>query len=279
VGDRVAAALGVPLLVSCQGNSDLKILGAKRSLRSVWQRIWRNADAVFPFAPWTEAGLSALLGPRDKPTHLLPCPTPQDGVIRPATAGPLVRTAFNFADYANKNAAALIEATVRARAQVPELRLEIFGGGDPEGFAQLAQLAEAAPEGAVALAGPRPHDAMQELFHKAAAFALPSKRESYGMVFAEALLAGTPVLHSRGTAIDGYLEPGMASLAVDPDDTDAIAEALVRLTREEERFKAQLARLHDEGRLHRFKRAAIAQTYRDALDALAPAAPPERRAS
>jgi glycosyltransferase involved in cell wall biosynthesis len=96
--------------------------------------------------------------------------------------------------------------------------------------------------------------------------ALPSHRESFGMVFVEALLAGCPILGPAGFAIDGYLPDGLVGLLVPSRDEVAIAEALDRLLSEETAFKHRLAALQARGGLDLFRQTAIAATYGAALE-------------
>jgi glycosyltransferase involved in cell wall biosynthesis len=266
-GARLAADLRVPLALSVQGNTDLKIVGARRDLRPLYARIWRQAAVVFPFAPWARARLDALLGARVGRTEALPCPGPADALTAPrASDAPVIRTAFNLKDAANKNAARLIRALARAAAEVPEIRLEIIGGGDAAAFAALAGLAAEAAPGRVRFLGAVPNAEVQRLFNAATAFALVSHRESFGMVFAEALLAGAPCLIPRGRAIEGYFIDGSVVLAADPGDEAGIARGLVRLVREEAAFKARLAELGRSGGLALLTRPAIRASYLGALE-------------
>ena len=76
--DRIARQLCVPLIVSSQGNTDLKILRNRPDLRPSCRKVWREAACVLPFAPWTADALTGLLGPRDGPVTCLPCPTLAD---------------------------------------------------------------------------------------------------------------------------------------------------------------------------------------------------------
>lgn len=265
-GARLAARLGVPLALSVQGNTDLKIVGARRDLRPLYARIWQEAAAAFPFAPWARAGLDALLGARAGRTVVLPCPGPADALTAPRPAdAPVIRTAFNLRDAANKNAGRLIRAVGRAGAEVPEIRLEIIGGGDVAAFAALARLAAREAPGRVRFLGAVPNAEVQRLFNGAAAFALVSHRETYGMVFAEALLAGAPCLFPRGRAIDGYFPEGTVVLGADPESEEEIAGALVRLVREERAFKGRLAELGASGGLAFLTRPAIRDSYLGAL--------------
>jgi len=262
VAQRVAARLGVPVMVSLQGNSDCMIVGVKRDLRPRWRALWRDAAVLFPFAPWALTRLEAMLGPRTGPVTMLPCPTSCDAVIAPRTTPPLFRTAFNIIHHKNKNIERLARALSRAAVAAPDIRLEIIGGGDAAAFAQVARMIDRTAPGLARLVGAVPHDRVQALFNASCGFALVSQRESYGMVYAEALLAGAPCVFSRGRAIDGYLDEGGAVLGADPGDEAGIADALVRLVREQGGFKARLAQLQQNGGLAMLRREAIAAAYR-----------------
>ncbi len=65
-------------------------------------------------------------------------------------------------------------------------------------------------------------------FQKADMFVLPSRFEGYGMVFAEALAAGLPVVAARAGAVPDVV-PEKASILVPPDDAAALTETLKRI--------------------------------------------------
>jgi glycosyltransferase involved in cell wall biosynthesis len=263
-GGRIAEALGVPLLISVQGDSDTKIVGAKRDLRGRYRALWHGAAAVFPFAPWARDRLDALLGARTGPTTLLPCPAagPEFRARPVVTAEPVVATAFHLASWRRKNADGLFRAVALAAAEVPGLRLHVFGGGDAGAFAELSRLAERLAPGCVMFDGAVPHPMIAARFNAAAAFALVSHRESYGMVFAEALLAGTPCLIPAGAGIDGFFPDTAAVVSVPSRDPAAIATGLVRLVRGEAEVKTLLAGMQEDGNLEVLTRPRIAEAYR-----------------
>lgn len=65
-------------------------------------------------------------------------------------------------------------------------------------------------------------------YQHADVFVLPSRFEGYGMVFAEALAAGLPVIAARSGAVPDVV-PGEAGLLVPPDDIEALTEALQQM--------------------------------------------------
>ncbi|MEM7422131.1 MAG: glycosyltransferase family 4 protein [Pseudomonadota bacterium] len=270
VGAALAKRWNVPLLLSIQGNSDLKIVAAKPLLRGIYREIWQRAACVLPFAPWAADGLAALLGRRDGPIRMLPCPTTADRLISPVLRPNVICSAFSFRDAANKNARKLIRAVGMAAHDVPDMRLEIAGGGDASVHAQLARLAETHAPGRVTFLGPVPHDAVQAMFNKCAGFAMVSRRESYGMVFAEALLAGTPCLIPRDRALDGYFDDGSVVLTADPGNIAEIGAGLIRLITRQAAMKSTLRALGSSGALDFLRRRSIGETYARTLDDLVP---------
>jgi glycosyltransferase involved in cell wall biosynthesis len=82
---------------------------------------------------------------------------------------------------------------------------------------------------------------LRALYGAAEIFCYPSLREGFGLPVLEAMVQGTPVVTSAGTATGEVV--GEAGLQVDPTDVHAIADALRRLRAD----PAEASRLGDAG--------------------------------
>jgi len=105
-------------------------------------------------------------------------------------------------------------------------------------------------------------------YRRAAVFAFPSLDEGFGMPLLEAMAAGTPVVTSNRSALPEVA--GDAALLVDPEDTDALADALGKLAGDEA-LRCELARRGKE-RVQNFRwDRAVRETWEVYRDLLGPA--------
>lgn len=126
---------------------------------------------------------------------------------------------------------------VEAVAELAALpwRLTIIGSleRDPATAQQLrAAVARAALQDRITLAGEYPPGTLGPAYAAADLFVLPSFYEGYGMVFAEAMAQGLPILATTGGAIPETV-PASAGILVPPGDRAALAAALARLIGDE----------------------------------------------
>jgi glycosyltransferase involved in cell wall biosynthesis len=83
-------------------------------------------------------------------------------------------------------------------------------------------------EGRVTFRGALPDAELEGRYRQADLFVLPTRFEGYGMVAAEALARGLPVLATRTGALPDLVGPE-AGILVPPDDPQTLGEALARL--------------------------------------------------
>jgi glycosyltransferase involved in cell wall biosynthesis len=116
----------------------------------------------------------------------------------------------------------------KVRQVIPNVHYVLVGQGDDkpriEELISQLQLQEC-----VTLTGYIPDDELNEHYNLCDVFAMPSKGEGFGIVYLEALACGKPTLAGNQ---DGATEPlcqGELGVLVNPDDTEAIAQALIQI--------------------------------------------------
>jgi glycosyltransferase involved in cell wall biosynthesis len=221
---------------------------------------WRSCAAII--APGTELGaeIRDALGEdgRAERVHVIPTGVdvaairglapvdprdahgwPQDAVVA-VSVGRLA---------AEKRVALLVEAFALAATREPRLRLLLVGGGPAE--AGLRERA-AAPDlaGRMAISGRLPRHEALALARGGDCFVFASRTETQGLVLAEALAAGLPVLAVAGPGVADSVRDGIDGLVIadgpDGDVAARFADTLVSLTADEAR-RQRLAEAAVEG--------------------------------
>ena len=136
------------------------------------------------------------------------------------------------------------DVLLRALARLKALpwRLTCVGSLERDGAwsAAMARLSrDLGLGGRVRFTGAQEDQALREHYRKADLLVLPTRYEGYGMVAAEALARGLPVVASRTGAL-AELVPPQAGILVPPDDIQALSEAL-RLILEDPGLRRRLA--------------------------------------
>lgn len=265
-GFYLARRLGRPFALTLQGNTDLKVLRARPDLRKLYRTILCAASGRMAFAPWTAEAVSRLLG-AEPDFEIVPCILNGDEVIAPVETPPIVRTAFRLDDWRNKNVGGLLTACSIVLPAFPDLVIEIAGAGSKQ--------AEAAIDGLIAGTGLARRATrvgaispaeIQIWMNRAAVFVLPSRRESFGMVLLESLLAGVPVVYSSGTAIDGHFPGQPFAVAVDGRDPEAIAQAISAVLSQQKAVKTALQAWQSTAAPMRYQSSGILEQYAAFID-------------
>lgn len=164
----------------------------------------------------------------------------------------------------NKGVDILLRAFARAFGGDRSVRLEI-GGTGPE-LSQLQQLcASLGIQEQVAWLGPLQRAEVVEHLAASQAFVLASHYETFGIVLAEALALGKPVVATRCGGPESIVTPS-DGLLVAPGNVAELAQALRRVRQEHETFDAQRIRESCRARFAAPKFVdRLLDVYRDAL--------------
>ena len=76
---------------------------------------------------------------------------------------------------------------------------------------------------------PKCKEELAEMYRRRHIFVMPSFTETFGLVYAEAISQGLPVVYTRGQGFDGQFEDGVVGYAADADSPAQVAEAIERI--------------------------------------------------
>jgi len=60
-------------------------------------------------------------------------------------------------------------------------------------------------------------------------FIMPSFKETFGLVYIEAMSRGLPVIYTKGQGIDGFFQEGEVGFSIDPEDQPMIVESIKKI--------------------------------------------------
>lgn len=149
---------------------------------------------------------------------------------RPARPGPGAPVILTVASLTHRKGH---DVLIRALARIRKLEWTCLCAGPDDRDAAVttalrAQITEADLTGRVHLIGPQSDEELDRLYARATIFCLPSRYEGYGMVFAEAMMHGLPIVACDTGAV-ADLVPRTAGRLVPVDDDAAMAAALTDL--------------------------------------------------
>ena len=156
----------------------------------------------------------------------------------------------------NKNVLRLMDVVLRLRADIPDLTLHLVGGGG-ENEERVIQLVHQFPDCLICHGPIYDKPLLQSIYQQCSVFAMPSKKETFGLVYLEALSQGLRVLYTRGEGIDGLFNKRVGE-KVNARSQREVEEALERLLSQPEAYD-QLAAEDFEP----FHWDSIARRYRE----------------
>ena len=191
--------------------------------------VLRAADKVVAVSPDLARTLERAGVPRSRLTVI---PPGSDGIPRLARGDRRARYRgqLRVLAVANWSSPKGIATLVSAAAHVPIVRLDLVGDTGTGGYRDrvYALIKSHGLESRVAVHGALGERALARRYADADVFALPTQREGYGIVFAEALMRGLPVVAADIAAVRAIL--GDAGVFVPPQRVRPLAAALRLMT-------------------------------------------------
>jgi glycosyltransferase involved in cell wall biosynthesis len=167
--------------------------------------------------------------------------------------------------YPRKRLHVLLEAASLLRDRIPQLEIRIVGNG-PE-YEELQQICAGLHlKSTVRWLGDVSRSELAAEYNRAHVFCLPSVQEGFGIVFLEAMAAGKPIVAARAAAIPEVVRNG---ILVEPENSEALAEGIIRLYRDPElRSSLAASGLRD---VEQFEVSRVSRRFLSAVASVAPA--------
>jgi glycosyltransferase involved in cell wall biosynthesis len=127
--------------------------------------------------------------------------------------------------YPRKRLHLLLAAADRLRQKIPQLEIRIVGDG-PDASRLQEICRQKRLERIVRWLGNLSQAELAREYNRCQIFCLPSVQESFGIVFLEAMASAKPIVAARAASMPEVLKHG---ILVDPDNDEALAEAIDRL--------------------------------------------------
>jgi len=217
-------------------------------LRPLERRVLRGAERVYATSPWSRASVARAGGLPEEEVGVLPIPVDLDR-FSPAAEWPPEEPVLAFvgrADDSRKNVRLLLDAL----PLIPEARVLLIGSAP----ARLPERVEAT--------GPVP--AVAPHLRRATLLVLPSRQEGFGIVAAEALAAGVPVVTTPCGGPEALVRESGGGVVLSGFDREELAATVRELLADE----ARLAEMRRRGRDHVEREHAPARFRELLADAL-----------
>ena len=161
--------------------------------------------------------------------------------------------------YARKRLEDLVEAAALLQRRIPDVQVRIVGEG-PMSESLRRRHGELALDDTVVLLGEVSRAQLSVEYVNADCFCLPTIQEGFGLVFAEAMAAGLPVVACRAAAVPEIVADGRTGLLVTPRRPEELASALERVLTDDplrKEFAEEARRRVEEYDLARVARAFV----------------------
>lgn len=156
----------------------------------------------------------------------------------------------------NKNVLNLLEAVLQLRDKGINATLTLVGEGGGQQGKITKRIKGNGYEFVSYLGKINEAERLKQIYRSHDIFAMPSVKETFGLVYIEAMSQGVPVVFSKGQGIDGFFPENTVAEATESSDSTAIALSIERLYE-----RAYLVRKQCVTESSRFRWREIAKAY------------------
>lgn len=258
----------IPYVCTIRGLTDGRILRWRPDRRSLYAKVLKKTSTVFLPAPWTRKLIFQFLesaGSHDwlyqVNYSILPNIVQFSKLEKNVDIARKSRyiTVFREGHGKRKGFPELLKSLIAAKSKQKKIYLDVIGCGTESREAILTK--DLGISDQVTFLGKFENSETVNRVAQYRGFILPTRNDTFGMVYTEALLAGVPVLYSGGTGIDGHLDNLDVGVRVDPFDQNSIDNGILLFDEQADYLRTRLKLLLEEGGLDFFSQNSVASEY------------------
>lgn len=271
IGYLLASKLNKPLFVTLR-QTDFWVLKYKLNLHSIYKEVLRTSSKIFYIVPYMVKSIKKIFGNVFFDEHIksklvfLPnivIDNTMNMDISYEKGSLLTVLRMTKESVRRKNIKKLFKAMQMIKNN--NVHLNVIGDGEyinnVKSWTKKYKITNK-----INFIGAVTNSEMGYYYSRAHAFVMPSYSESFGMVYAESLLYGTPILYSHNTGFDGMFDN--VGIAVDPYSTKSIAEGLAKIVENNEEYRKSIADLKKMNAFQFFQPCFSRNTYAECLNTI-----------
>lgn len=276
VAMELARQAGKPYVTTIRAYTDRRLMKWRPDCHHRFREVLLGANAVFLPAPWAGGAVMDQLGFTEGQRQRLPAVVSLPNIVQyrdiPSTSGnlavdPVLVTVFRAGQGAAKGFRGVIDGVRSLIAGGARIQVHVIGCDI--GTEEAKWAAEAGLGHAVKFLGPMSHDRALEVIACCSGLVLPSRNDTFGMVYVEALLSGVPVLYSANAGIDGFLNALSVGVRVEPDNAESVIGGMKAFVSDLGWYRQNLLSALQMGKLDFFRKEHIVATYLHVMQAIA----------
>lgn len=228
---KLKEKFGVPYVVAVR-NTDVNIfLKYMFHLRRLGIKVLLNADhVVFISKSYRDDVVKKYIPDKYKEKILNKTSVIQNGIddfwlnnrnIKKIKPQKEVKLLYVGAINRNKNITTTVKAVKKLKNEEIDVKLTVVGRIEDQNiFDNIKSLDY------VEYIEPKPKEELIKIYQQNEIFVMPSIHETFGLVYAEAMSQGLPVIYTRGQGFDGQFKDGDIGFSVNHNDANEIAERI-----------------------------------------------------
>lgn len=266
IGYYLSKKYNIPLIITVRGDSDLRVIKAKVELRELFKKVVNKANKIIFLAPWTKKGFASYFLNVDIENKSVVIPNIIDvkqriRAVDFSTKNKFV-SVFRLDSYKRKNIERIIKAIDSLHIDYPDISLDIIGSGSDKSIKIVKKyISRCKFPNRFTMVGKLSQDKVQKAYKDYAGLILPSKPETFGLVFIEALNAGIPIIYAANSGVDGFFDDSVVGFRVQFESQEELKLSIEEIFKNQISLFQQIEMFISDGGLDIFTKSEVAKSY------------------